>query len=267
MGRLLPVLAAALLAAVTGPVPAAEQQFFGYGYTLEGDRFRYIEHHRQVVNDAGAITEWRVDFWDADGNRIAEKQFHIGENPAVPGYDFHMIRTGYREGIRDIGGESITLYRQKADEATASTTDIKPRTQACADSGFDYFVREHWDALVAGDRIKFQFIAAGRLDAYKFKAERVGESSFEGRPTLQIKVALDSLLGVFVDPLIVEYDRETRQLKQYRGIGNMQQADGKVYPVRVSYHRQPPAEARAAVDAALAAQAAQAALAAEPSPD
>ena len=113
----------------------------------------------------------------------------------------------------------------------------------------------------AGDTIASALIAAGRLDAYKFKAERVGESSFEGRPTLQIKVALDSLLGVFVDPLIVEYDRETRQLKQYRGIGNMQQADGKVYPVRVSYHRQPPAEARAAVDAAQAAQAA------EPSPD
>ncbi|MEC9408301.1 MAG: hypothetical protein VX549_13610 [Pseudomonadota bacterium] len=243
-----------LLAVVTGPALADTRSFFGYGYTLEGGEFRYVEHHQQEVDGSGTVTDWRVDFWDADGQHIAEKTFDIGEEPAIPGYDFHMIRTGYREGIRNTGGESITLYRRKPGDASESTTTLKPRTLACADSGFDHFVREHWEALTAGERIKFQFIAAGRLDAYNFKAERIGESSFEGRPSIQVKVALDSLLGVFVDPLIVEYDQDTRQLKQYRGIGNMQRTNGKVYPVRVSYYSQPPQEAAAAVDAALAAQ-------------
>lgn len=248
MRHALAILFACLLP--LGHAAAEQRSFFGYGYTLEENEFRYIEHHQQVVDGAGNVTEWSVDFWDAEGKKIAEKHFHIGGNPAVPGYDFHMIRTGYREGLRSTGGESITLYRQEPDDGSESTESLKPRAKACADSGFDHFVRDHWETLLAGERVKFQFIAAGRLAAYNFKADRLGESSFEGKPTLEIKVALDSLFGVFVDPLIVEYDLDTRQLKRYKGIGNMQKADGKVYPVLVRYDSSVPKEAEQAVEAA-----------------
>ncbi|MBB88243.1 MAG: hypothetical protein CMP06_13255 [Xanthomonadales bacterium] len=239
-----------VLCALSPALAAEEREFIGYGYTLEGDEFRYIEHHRQMLDNAGTVTAWKVDFWDASGEKIAEKRFIPGNNPSVPGYDFKMLTTGYREGIENVDGPNIILYRQKPDEDSKTTKKLEPRSQACADSGFDQYVREHWDTLQSGERLKFQFIAAGRLSAYAFRAEKTGESSFEGQPAMDLKVALDSVFGVFVDPLRLTYSLDSQQLLEYRGIGNMQNADGKVYPVRVSYYSETPSEAKAAVAAA-----------------
>ncbi len=64
------------------------------------------------------------------------------------------------------------------------------------------------------------------------------------------KVAMDCVIGVLVDPVRLTYSRESEKVLKYRGIGNMQNADGKVYPVRVSYYSETPSEAKAAVAAA-----------------
>lgn len=235
-----------MLATALPPAAMAEtttRTFTGYAYTLEGGEFRYTEHHTQSLED-GQVTSWTVDYRDPDGETIATKTFRPGDTPTIPAYDFEMVTTGYREGIRHSDGAAITLYRQKAGESSESTKRLTPREQACADSGFDAYVRRHWDKIVDGETLKFQFIAAGRLNDYGFKAERIDDGRFEDRRTIRIKVALDSLFGIFIDPLVLAYDAETEQLKEYRGIGNIQDADGEVYPVRVSYFSEPPPEAR-----------------------
>jgi len=249
--RWLPAIVLAL--GLIGLADASDtREFIGYGYTLEGNEFRYIEYHRQLLDDGGNVTAWTVDFWNADGDKIAEKRFEPGATPSIPAYEFRMLTNGYQEGIRGTGGPEITLYRQKPDQDAESVKALEPRSEACADSGFDHYVREHWETLRSGERLQFQFIAAGRLNAYAFKAEKTGETEFEGRPAMTLKVSLDSVFGLFIDPLHLTYDLDSRYLKEYRGIGNMQNAAGKVYPVRVSYFSQTPDEARAAVDAARA---------------
>ena len=44
-----------------------------------------------------------------------------------------------------------------------------------------------------------------------------------------------SLIGLFVDPLRLSYDAETRRLIEYRGLSNVRSADGELYEVRIRY--------------------------------
>jgi hypothetical protein len=98
--------------------------------------------------------------------------------------------------------------------------------------------------LLAGKTLKFTFAAAGQLDSYSFRARKVGQTSFEGRPAIQLKVDPDSLLRFLVEPLILTYDPQSRQLLEYRGISNViNPATGKPYNARIAYYSKPPDDA------------------------
>lgn len=233
------LLASATLAAGAGH--AQTNEFVGYGYDLKTDEFRYTEHHTQTLKD-GKVVDWQVDYRDPEGGLIATKWLKPGNNPAVPEYELSVKTNGYVEGIRRIDDNSIELKRQKPGEESAETTIISHDETACADSGFDAFLRQNWERALSGKKLKFDFIAAGRLADYGFKAKRMDDTSFEGKPAVRFEVSLASFLGVFVDSLELTYDPDSKKLLEYRGIGNMPGDDNKVYPVRVSYYSERPGD-------------------------
>ena len=230
-------LAFAALAAGAGH--AQTNEFVGYGYDLKTDEFRYTEHHTQTLKD-GKVVDWQVEYRAPDGALIASKWLKPSGNPAVPEYELSVKTNGYVEGIRRIDDTTIELKRQKPGEESAETKTISHDATACADSGFDAYLRQNWDRALSGKKLKFDFIAAGRLADYGFKAKRIDDTTFEGKPAVRFEVSLASFLGVFVDSLELTYDPDSKKLLEYRGIGNMPGEDDKVYPVRVSYFSQRP---------------------------
>ena len=60
-----------------------------------------------------------------------------------------------------------------------------------ADAGFDEFVRQHWDALMAGEAVPLHFAVPSRLESLGFRIRRVG--NLGNIPTFEPAV------GVFID--------------------------------------------------------------------
>ena len=219
--------------------------FNGYAYTLQGGEYRYTEHHEQQRSN-GKITSWDVDYVGADGESIAHKHLEFGASDTVPTYTLEIPAEGYREGIRRDGDNWVMFQRDSAD-APEKTKSFSINPPMAADSGFDMLVRENFDPLVAGETVPFNFAAAGRQAVVKLRAEQTGTTQFEGKEALVFDAELDMfLVNFFVDSLQLTYDPESRRLLEYRGIGNMHDDAGKVYPVRVTYASEMPGEAKQA---------------------
>lgn len=248
-------IAAALAASLAAASPAWAQSadtavkdngltcFNGYAYTLKGGDYRYTEHH-EVKRANGRITTWNVTYVGANGNTLATKHMDFTDNQTVPTYDLTMASNGYQEGITH-KHDTWSMYRQDSADARKQTKTFKIDQPMAADSGFNQLVQQHFDALQAGKTVPFKFAAAGRQAVVDLKAHKTGTTTFEGKPAVNFEAELDMfLVHWFVDSLKLTYDPKTQRLLEYRGIGNIQNDQGKVYSVRVSYYNHMPEAAR-----------------------
>lgn len=240
------VLLAALLAAAGGARAAPAEttlKFRGYAYDLSSERFLYTELHEQHV----AGERWlggSIAYIGPDGDELGRKSLDFRQDPYVPLYRLDLTaRGGYMESITAITADTIAMA--KRGYGGTLEREVVPRpARVAADSGFHVFIREHFAELLAGRPLNFVFAVAGNLDAYQFRARRLADTTFEGRPAVRFRVEPDSLLRWIVDPLELTYEAEQRKLLEYRGISNIHDpATGKAYNARIIYPSQPPADA------------------------
>lgn len=218
---------------------AGKRCFNGYAYTLQGDQYRYTEHHEQQRSN-GHITRWDVAYIGANGKQIAAKHLQFGTSSTVPTYTLEIAADGYREGIRR-DGDHWLMFRQNNADASEQTKAFTIEAPMAADSGFDMLVRENFDKLSAGNTVAFKFVAAGRQAVIKLRASKTGSTEFEGKKAVVFDAELDMfLVNFFVDSLKLTYDPDSKRLLEYRGIGNMHDDAGEVYPVRVAYASEMP---------------------------
>jgi len=216
--------------------------FNGYGYTLKGGDYRYTEHH-EVKRSGGQITTWDVTYVGAGGKTVATKHMDFSASQTIPTYTMKLAKSGYEEGITHSGpgNNGWSMFRQDSASAKKQTKAFDIDQPMAADSGFNQLVQEHFDALQSGKTLPFKFAAAGRQSVIDLKASKVGSTTFEDKPAVQFKAELDMfLVNMFVSSLDLTYDAKTQKLLEYRGIGNIQNDQGEVYPVRVSYYSQMP---------------------------
>jgi hypothetical protein len=243
----LPALLAALLCA--GEALAADPstlKFRGYAYDLSSNRFLYTEVHEQRV-EGDRWLGGTIDYYAPNGKRIGHKVLDFSQDPHIPVYRLELTsKGGYMESITAVGADSIDMARQDHGESRVETATVKRRGLVAADSGFHTFLRDHFGELMAGETVTFSFAVAGNLDTFKFRAKKVGEATFEGRPAVKLRIEPDSLLRFLVDPLEVTYEPPQRKLVEYRGVSNIHdEVTGKPYNVRVIYPSAKPADAPA----------------------
>jgi hypothetical protein len=242
---------AVLIAALAVPCGAAATgattlKFRGYAYDLAGNRFLYTEVHEQRIVDqrwlGGSIT-----YFAPDGSELGRKSMDFSQDPFVPLYRLDLkARGGYMESIVALTPERIEMAKQNYGARGIERASIRRPAMVAADSGFHAYIREHFAELLAGGPVPFMFAVAGNLDAYKFRARRIADTTFEGRPAVRFRVEPDSLLRWLVDPLELTYEVERRKLLEYRGISNIHDpATGKAYNARIIYPSTPPADAPA----------------------
>jgi hypothetical protein len=238
------IVLALLLAALAFTATAGELEFRGYAYDLDSGRFLYTEVHKQVIeNDrwvGGTIT-----YFGPDGGRIGHKTLDFSKDPYVPVYRLELAAGGgYVEGITAIGDDAIELQKKGYNSAKLRTASVKRRGTMVADSGFHSFLRDRFDDLVAGKAVPFTFVVSGELDTFKFRAKRIADGSFEGKPAVRLLVEPDTLLRLLAEPLEVLYDPAQRKLLEYRGISNLHDPRTfEAYRARIIYPSTPPADA------------------------
>lgn len=202
---------------------AETTEFVGIAYQLDGDQRLYEEHHRLTLNQGQPESEV-VRYLSPNGQLVAEKRMRYREL-ARPGYRIELRRDGRSESVRpDDDGVAV--------DSRDSGRLAWPQQAAVIDGGFHYFVLQHFDALVAGDSLDFQFLTPSRLSwtPLNIKATSVSEQRLELRLSLQ-----NPVLRWLVDPIELSYSRPERRLLEYRGLTNLPNGEEGNYRARIEY--------------------------------
>lgn len=216
---------------LTGALGAAENivRFRGNAYDLRTGAFVYSENHSAFYRGADHIYS-RVSYRDNKGHEFASKLITFSPSKTQPAYELNDVRDGYQEGIKREGGRVIYYARRKKDQPVKSKALNTPQP-AVFDAGFDYFVRENYDAICAGSTRSFFFAVPVELDYFRFRLRRKSLSD-----TCHVYLELDNfVLRQLVKPIKLWYDTTTRRLMKYEGISNINGPDGKSLYVRVVF--------------------------------
>ncbi len=205
----------------------------GEAYDLNGETLLYTEHHQFEYAD-GKPTTSQVEYRTPQGEVFGRKTLDFSRSLTVPSYETRLHDGQYIEGLR-YSDDAVVIYRSDDAGQSMDEKTLKLDDRSAADAGFNNLVLMHYDELLSGETVKFRFIAPNRQISVRFKAEFVGQREIEGLAVVDFKVAVASLLGLFVDPLRLSYDAQTRHLIEYRGLSNVRNAQGELYEVRIRY--------------------------------
>lgn len=242
--KLFAVLIATVLAGAAMTASAETFRFYGYAFDLESNRYLYTEVHEQNIVD-GRWLSGTIRYFDPEGKLIGEKPLDFGANPYVPVFRLSLPGQNYAEGIREVG-DRATLFRSR--DGKAEEKQLKVSEQMAADSGFHTLLRDNFERLMAGENARFKLLVAGNLDAFSFRARKVGDTEVDGERAVHLRVEPDSLLRLLVDPLELFYEPGERRLLEYRGISNIRDPrTGDPYMARIVYPKNPPSGAPTAL--------------------
>lgn len=200
------------------------ENFVGFAYDLDNNELLYREEHR-IVHEDGEPRSGEVRYLDANEDELGVKRSRYIE-PARPAYEF--IFTGLERDIERVepgdGGVSVESVR---------SGDLDwPSSQAVIDSGFHYFILEHFEQLLDGNSVRFEFLAPTRVSWTSLLIEP--ESNDGNRLVMALKPR-NRLISLFFDSIILTYDVSSRRLLEYRGLTNVPNPEGGNYSARIEY--------------------------------
>ena len=170
----------------------------------------------------------RIEYRAPDGTLIARNALDYRCSESAPAFEQHDLRSDSRIGARWQHGEYLLL---RGEEMRA----LEPAATLVASSGFDRFVRANWEALAAGDSIDADFALPARLQTLRLRMARTEAPEELPGSALWLRIVpVQPLLRAFVDPIELAYDSE-RRLVLYRGLSNLDGADGKALNVEIRY--------------------------------
>ena len=224
-------LSVALLLGAAGAVHADAISRIGYAYDKQTGEMLYSETHQEVVRN-GRIVENKVIYKDRRGKVFAEKHIDFGRSPTMPDFYLVNVDNGHLEGVRGNDGHLLVHFRSESGANVREASVAMPEN-GIIDAGFDRFIEQNWSSLVRGDVLEREFLIPSQLDFYTFEI-----STAETRPPGEVVFRLQiksMLLQMFVAPVLVHYDAESRTLLRYEGVSNIRDGEGRNYDVRIVF--------------------------------
>lgn len=215
-------LATALLAAM--PAAASLQVQEGLARDPDSGDLLYREQHL-LDRSGGELRRRLVVYRCADGTAFARKQVDYGASALAPSFEFVDARLGYGEGLRRDGGDGELWVR--GDGGGERSAPLAGSEALVADAGFDEFIRQRWQPLLAGKPVPLQFAVPSRLDAYDFTVRRRGAGEVAGEPAEFFRLRLGGLLGWLAPHIDVAYGRDSRRLLRFEGLSNLRDDRGE----------------------------------------
>ena len=250
-------LASAALACAMLPATAAQlpESFSGSAYATGSDLLLYRETHYLYAGDRGG--ERIVLYQCPDGRPFARKQSRDDGNPQAPDFDLVDARVGYREGVRR-SGDQREVYVQRSAAQPEQSDLLRLPVDGVIDTGFDVFAQAHWQALIRGDTLRFDFLVPSRRTFYAFKVSKV-DLPVAPPGSVTFRLASSSWLAFLLPHIDISYDLTTQRLVRYEGLSSVRDVNtGKNYRVHYEYpkiavaHDVAPAQIRAALTTPLA---------------
>jgi hypothetical protein len=187
----------------------------------------YVEHHRRQGN------QHHVDYFSPDGKLIVTNRQDFSYSPFVPVIEQTDLRDNERSGLERKNNRWI-IYRDNERENISNDYPL------VASSGFDAFIRQHWNELSAGKKLDFDFAVPQSLMIAPLRLSRIdcqdADSRIGDENHLCLEVIPSSILfSLFFDPIEVVYDKKDRALMSYRGLTNLNDENGKAYKAEIVY--------------------------------
>lgn len=246
-----------VLAVLAMPVGAAGIRFEeGVARDPVHGRELYREQHWLRHQD-GVPLERLTLYRCADGGAFARKRVDYRRSRLAPEFELEDARSGYREGLRRTGGLPTLFFRERA--GGAESARALAAASLVADAGFDEFIRRHWTALAAGQRLPLEFALPSRLRSLGFTVQRTGAlRTVAGESAITFRLALGGMLRWIAPHIEVSYGERSRRLLRFEGLANLrdERGDGQ-WVARIDFAAPPRAAAesgwRQAATAALSA--------------
>ncbi|MDH3389273.1 MAG: hypothetical protein OEN02_15370 [Gammaproteobacteria bacterium] len=232
------VLALLLASAALSPGTSAANetaQTIGEAYDLKSDKLLYRETH--CVD--GDSSKREVIYQSGDGALIARKALDYSSGPTTPSFvqDNLYSREKIEVSLKQ-GKVTMAVFDEGNPEPKKSTsTEPDGRVPVVIDAGFDEFVRENWDSLVAGETRSFMFPFAARSSLMELRI-RSSACSYETTTDQCFRLELSNwFFRMVADPIELGYDSGPRRLTRYRGLSNIgdENGNGLVVDIRYGY--------------------------------
>lgn len=209
-------------------------EFWSVGSARDVDgRLLYCEFHRGEVS----AKENSVIYRAPDGEIIAEKNISWDVSRTRPEFIQQDLRSGERIGVQQ-GARWLLDYRENknspVEQVNLSLDEID-----VVDAGFDQKVRDHWDELMGGNRLRIVFAAPALQRAVPLRVTRRDvefcphAAASDGWRCLWVE-ADNALVRLFVDPLRLTYDGQ-RRLRVFDGVVNIRDGQGKKQKAVILY--------------------------------
>jgi len=218
----------ALLLCVFAVSQAAAQteiiKFEGDAYDIESGDLIYTEQHSLKLID-GLPEEETVVYVAADGHELARKEMTYSE-PQRPGYRLTITDPQRIETVKP--GESGVAV----ESVKSGTLNWPDDSAAVIDGGFHYLILEHFDTLLDGNTVDFEFLTPSRVS---WTSLRVSPEEPANRQLVLMLNLQNRLISWAVSDIELTYDIETRRLLRYSGLTNLPKPEGGNYKARIEY--------------------------------
>ena len=215
-------------------LPAYGQNVMAHGYARSPGEsaLSYIESYLDdPMNDT-----IRASYW-SDQEIIGYKKVEFNNNANVP-YYFETVdyrrSMGYQVSVRSNTATVRRIFLMSDGSETVNRTrTVEVDENTVIDAGFHRFVLANWDRLLNNKTVRLQFLQVDKARLLPLKITN-SRCSIEGAACF--KISLDNFILQGLAPKVeLIYEKDTKRLLSYSGIGPITMRNGKGMPVEIFY--------------------------------
>lgn len=233
------ILVYSMLMALLASANIKTERYVGTAVDVLTGKFIYTEVHEAQYAEGlhiGSVITYR----DETNTVIGKKEIVFkGNSPAVS-----FRREDYRYGTvesAELNGDKIVLAKKEDSTSLLREEMLNIPAPVAIDAGLNNIVRNNWERLAKGEKVTFNLGVPSQLDYFEFRVVKHREEGLAGKRNMVVRFESDHwYIRLFVDPVIVWYDVETRRAVRYEGISNLYDEKGKSYLVRVTFDKPGP---------------------------
>lgn len=202
-----------------------EADIIGEAYSADGLHLLYREYH--FFRSANTALH-HVVYQKPQGQVIAEKWLDYQTGLVTPSFKQTDTQTGESIAV-EVGRGEIIVRQQRGEPEVINQAQLTPKNRLVIDAGFDHFVRQHWDDLVNGQRLSFEFPSVHEQTLFQLRIRQdVCDRSLQEQAARCFLIEPDNWLArLFVDGIELAYQQSSRRLIRYSGMANVLSGDAE----------------------------------------
>lgn len=215
-----------------GFATSEEPYVTGYAYSKKGETLLFVEEHFVKQTDGGVKTTILVK--GPDDTPWSEKVCIAKDNPFQPTSTSTDLLNNITETIAVQDNSVVMTYKEKKEKR--SSVDLPENL--VVDTGFARYIQDNFESLSQGELHKLYFAIPSRSTTFRFKLEKAGEGTLAGHDTVTFTLKPDNaLIRMFVEPLVLTYDKSAKVMLRYEGTSGVKDARGKRINAVIVYPR------------------------------